>query len=784
MVMNRPTTALFFFVAISSSLSAAVTPPQVDWCERLQHDVQGRKTGFMAGNLSYYVGGFHASWKPFENETIGLTHPFYHDLRSRGTGLAQSTEQGHLNTGLGNDFGGWEFYKKTRVLYGSVTINGQRHKYPVPLRMYWRPDKMICEYEVDGVKIREEKFIAANDAACSIITSSEPVTLSFDGHSFLGQDSIQSSATQRYDKKHNAILIKEGGTTRCRPHEGPELVEAPIMYQDMTTVLSASRDFSTSHQLAQGEKDEQRYTFDIPCDAKGVAVVWSMHDEEKTALRNGRDLVEKAERELTAKTREMNRQLTEEIPWFRCSDERVEDIYYYLWSLYLMYYIDVQKGWEMENHTQTAVNNFLGMHRYDAMFQIRTGAWLADKERYSYGNVLTWKHLFTHGCYKKNKNGVIELSDNKGTTWHSGCYGPELSEHVLGAWQVYQHSGDLAFLRNCYEGYYREFFWDGVIPFYMNQFEVSEVLTEMAKLTGHPEDVAHWKGRNGLDPDYIRNQYDQRWSKHDTENFFMAPKDGMLMTTGFWPMRSKYFPREYAQKMVEHWAVNQEDGFFGEFFPLAMARKAMKKYATNVDHAFGYTPDTAYFTLTGMFTQHLGDYAWKLTLNHLLNYNYSEEWKMPMAPEAYDRAAKPFGDQYSNFNAGKILLILEGLAGIKYSLPDNQLTITDTMPRTWEMMEVGIPLRAGGERRTQWTRIRYDRKEQNGSVIKTITVSDSPLAVTINPWLEGGELKSTPEITGDTPIEIDTPPPGYTGYRFNQETGRTISVKVNIQATK
>ena len=33
--------------------------------------------------------------------------------------------------------------------------------------MLWRPDKMICLYEIEGVSIREEKFIAANDAAVS-----------------------------------------------------------------------------------------------------------------------------------------------------------------------------------------------------------------------------------------------------------------------------------------------------------------------------------------------------------------------------------------------------------------------------------------------------------------------------------------------------------------------------------------------------------------------------------------------------------------------------------------
>ena len=64
---------------------------------------------------------------------------------------------------------------------------------------------------------REEKFIGANDAACSIITASEPVTLRFEGHSFFGRDSVQSTAAIRYDADRNAILITEGGTTRSRP---------------------------------------------------------------------------------------------------------------------------------------------------------------------------------------------------------------------------------------------------------------------------------------------------------------------------------------------------------------------------------------------------------------------------------------------------------------------------------------------------------------------------------------------------------------------------------------
>jgi hypothetical protein len=140
----------------------------------------------------------------------------------------------------------------------------------------------------------------------------------------------------------------------------------------------------------------------------------------------------------------------------------------------MMYYINVQKGWEMENHTQSAVNNFLGIHRYDACFQIKVGAWARDKPRFAYGNVLTWKHLVENGRYRETNDGHIFLSDNKGVGWHSGAYGGELAEHVLGAWQIYQHTGDRDFVRKCYQGYFRKVFWKNLVGFAMNDAEVGK----------------------------------------------------------------------------------------------------------------------------------------------------------------------------------------------------------------------------------------------------------------------------------------------------------------------
>ena len=473
------------FACLIVCLSYDSASAEKDYCEFLEQSIQGKKHGFMAGNLSYYVGGFHASWKPVEDETIGLTHPFYHDLRSRGVGLLESELQGTEHTGVGNDYEGWEFYKDTRVLYGSVLIDGKLHLNPAPTRMTWRPDKMICEYEIGDVLIREEKFIGASDAAASIITSSKPVVLRFEGRSFLVRHSISSTAEIRYEPKENTILISESGTVRSRPDpDGPERT-GPIVYQGMTTALSCSKDFSKSVKLDKGGKGERKYLFEIPCDSKGVTVSWAMNDDPRKALRAAREIIDEDRKMLALKTAATNRRLNKDIPRFRCSDPKFEEIYYYLWSLYLMYYIDVQKGWERESHTQTAVNNFLGIHRYDACFQIKVGAWTSDKSLYAYGNVLTWKHLVENGRYRETPNGLIMLSDNKGMGWHSGAYGAELSEHVLGAWQIYQHSGDLDFLRNCYEGYFRKVFWKRIAGFAMNDFEVAEVLERMAELTGH-----------------------------------------------------------------------------------------------------------------------------------------------------------------------------------------------------------------------------------------------------------------------------------------------------------
>ena len=85
------------------------------------------------------------------------------------------------------------------------------------------------------------------------------------------------------------------------------------------------------------------------------------------------------------------------------------------------------------------------MHRYDAIFQILVGSWTSPDVHpyYANGNVLAWESTLPY-----ERNG--ELPDNFGVDWTSGCYGPEMIAHVIGAWQVYEHSGNTTFLTKAY----------------------------------------------------------------------------------------------------------------------------------------------------------------------------------------------------------------------------------------------------------------------------------------------------------------------------------------------
>jgi len=754
-------------------------PPTTDYMDMLgQDDIQNKKSGFMAGNKVYYIGGKYFVWTNGENETIGLTHPFFHDLRSRGMGIEE-----HTGVGTGNDFNGWDFYVNTKVLYGSVVADQMRWTNPAPTRMFWRPDKMIVEYELSNssagvtpVKIREEKFIAANDVVSTTITADRPVTLEFTGRSYA---ITQKSAASRiikldgkcsFDKGSNMIRVIEGGQVRTKVSEKPEvIVPGKLVYDGMSGVISASRSLENV-TLYDGDHGVCGYNFSVPVDSSGVTLSWTMNDDYPKAKDAVHEVLGNPSQYMTAKTSKMNDLLNNVVPYFRCSDNDIVKIYYYLWSIQLMYYTQGDSGMQVLPHTQTAVNNFLGMHRYDAMLQIRAGAWTspAQHDFYANGNALVWNLTLPYAVKGQKE---WQLSDNFGIGWVSGVQGTAVA-HICGAWQIYEHSGNQTFLKQAYD-FYKYLYWGGIDQdFFGWAFDSVLCLNKMAEVLGHPEDMGHWDiGPNStvIRPvhDFLYNQWEEKWP-----NMWGSSNEKYPDMPNVAVMGMSMFPREWAEKMAEHWLNDPVKGFNGK---VPLTNQAMGNWP-EPNQNFATTPDGNFLMLQGLYLHNVDKFANKFYLGHLKTYNM--EWGIPVAPETRDQDGKPHGDQYSNFNAGKIVLLLEGLGGLKYSINDDSFTFADSLPTNWTFMEFRVPVVQKPGAAVTWVKARAERQCNAGRVTKTVTVDSNPFkSLNMQPWDEDASVESS-SPSGVLPTTNSTI--GHVAWLFNASSGKvTLTLKSN-----
>lgn len=720
---------LISFLAAPNQSNAQIQPPFTDYCEMLARDIQGKAHGFMAGNLMYYVGGqTTVEWDVFEHETLGFTHPYFRDGRSRGHGIVTD------KYGTGHDKWGWEFWRQVRGAYGTVIVDGERFPYPVPKEMIWRPDRQICRYEVGGVKIEEHKFIALNDVVCTIITADRPVTLEFDGHSYVNTNHIptfdhdpentpfsqERAATARYDTENNAIHIVEKGTAIVKPEWREKAVTGRMMYDGMSLVLSASVDLAQSHTLHRDEEGRQVYTFQVPADQNGIAIIYAMDDDYAGLLPRVKSVLENPQKALAEKTKHVNDWLNYQIPYFRCPDKSVVKTYYYLWALYFMYFMNADEGWEAYPHTQTAVNNFMGLHIWDASAFFRMGTWVADKQKYGYGNLLTWKAMLP---FKNERN---MLPDNFGIAWWSPVW--QHFEHVAeGTWQMYAHSGDREFLREAY-AFLKGLYWDGgpdmVFGFGLN---LLDDLIAMAAELGETKDIRHWQqfrqplvktfqaGWEVTYPNYYGNA--SRW------------KDSWHLA---WMLHEEA-PQSWIDGFVREYIMNTETGFMG---PIPMENRPPDNLENGV---FAVSTLASYQAIEGMFRHHRDAEAIHCLLGHINGMNKDHGY--PVAPEAWDPDYKPWGDLYYNWDGAVNLPIIKRLIGVDYSLVDDALVVTDHLPKHWDYIESYVPVVIDGN--TNWVKVNITKEKGDNKIIKKVSIDGNPLKnLILRPWLEDRKLLS------------------------------------------
>ena len=826
-------------------------------------DIQGKQHGFLSGNHVYYVAGVYLVQNLHENETIGLPHPFFNDLRSRGTSIAF-----HPDVGLGNDFRGWEFYRSVKVASATVLKNGIRWPRPSPSHMYWSPDKIVVEYilespylqgihegwcpnwqqgsssgsafynsatrsecfaycdadasceqavhenstqyglqcwlgrnfidvdetlrpprnfcvqpycqtfcyakgrNVDGIRIREEKFIAANDVVSTTITSNVPVRLEFAGNSFDGamlesdiRDSFVPNGTCRADSISNVVHVVEGGELLAKVTEtgthaaghGGEYVMGRLMYDNMSTVIGASRSM-VNVSISEIRAGVCAYTFELPLDAQGVTLSWTMHDVFETALASVLAVVGDASTYKQAKTASMNELLNYGVPYFRCSDFDLVKVYYYLWSINLMYYTHGDSGMEVYPHTQSAVHNFLGMHRFDGVMQVAAGAWISPDRHayYANGNVLVWNMTMP---FRQRDF----LPDNLGQGWVSGLYGGEVIGHVIGACHIWEHSGNTTFLELAYD-FYKTLYWDEIrTSFWGYAYDGVLCLNKMATALGYPEHVAHWNATVRMN--WAREIWlPAEWEK-ETPGLFGGTSVridwGNLAAMG-----TQIFPREWALQTTSRWIDNSVDGFsYGDVPLLCVARSNWSEPvdpSIGADYNFAVTPDANFFMLRGLYHQNIVGTANRFALQHLKRYNM--EWGIPVAPEARRMDFSMHGDQYSNFNAGKILTFIEGIGGLKYSAVDDTFTFADNLPTNWTFMEwrVPVPNPAGVDGSVTWVKARAERRQEGTWVVKTVHVAANPFSsLIVQPWAEDTV------VTMASPGSVVNPPPSRVAWDVN-----------------
>ena len=708
-------------------------PPQTDYCEMLQRDIQGEHYGFIAGNKLYYVAGsFGAFWDEFlESETLGFTHPLYRDGRARGNAIVDSDIGG-----IGHDSWGWEFWRKTRSAYGTLIVNGREYKHPEPTTLDWRPDKMVAQYEIAGVNIREDKFISRDDVLTTVIVSDKDVSIRFEGESFwegsrvpkFDGDQVEGIISRTceseitFDEKVNALCVLEAGTAIAKPVYGQPVTIGRMMYDGLSFVYSSSvpmKDVKWSKQ----EKGNLGYSFVLNLPAgEPVSLTLAIADIYEDALSRSLEANTGSSSALIAKTKWFNKLLNEQIPYFRCSDVKSVETYYYLWALYFMYFRDIGEGWLEYPHTQTAVNNFMGLHLWDSWAYIQAGSWVADKWKWGFGNALSWQYMVPF------KNKANNMPDNFGKGWYSPLVRMVFVGATEPAWQQYRRSGDRKYLEEVYSKVFKPLYWDGNGPTKSFGTEVNAIdaLTSMASALGETNDTEHWQAFRPQMVKSFKHQWSGRW-----DGFYGGRSVPWKDIWALSALQSVAMPKDWGEQMVEEFVLDTDKGFAS---PIGVNTRAADSPPNGI---FRCSTISSWLAIDGMFRQDQAYAGILTTLNHTKAMH--REWGYPVAPEAWESNHLAWGSRYYNWDLAHVLPMIEWLAGLDYSIPEKQFSFAPHLPSTWDYIETYTPVMVKGK--YQWVHAHVQRKHTGEKVQLVASVSGNPLGETvIAPYTEDREL--------------------------------------------
>ena len=707
-------------LVISWAVAEGTPPPRTDYCKMLERDIEGEHHGFLAGNKMYYVAGMSpAEWdRMTENETLGFTHPIFRDGRARGFGIVDDAE-----TGVGHDCWGWDFYRHNRGAYGTLIVDGETFKHPKAIQTLWRPDRQISTYSVGGVNIREEKFISEDDVLTDIITSDKDIEIRFEGESFVckwnlpGFDGDDSSlpfnqgidSTASFREEDNTLHLIENGKTYVKPRFKQPVVIGKTMYSGLSFVFSSDAPLLEPTVSKDPKRGNLLLSFRLKIPAgQPVTLTYAVADAYEDALAATKQVLEDPAGQREKKTTYINDLLNEQIPYFRCSDEMAVKTYYYLWALYFMYFRDIGEGYLKYPHTQTAINNFMGLHLWDSWAYTQAGSWVADKWDYAHGNILSWQFMAPF----KNKANL--MPDNFGIAWQSmGSYMGFVGT-VEPAWEQYRRSGDKAYLREVYTKLFRPLYGDSRGPNRTFGIEINAIntLQDMARELGMDEDVALWEQFREGSIKAFNGHWSGQW-----DGFFGGKNTPWKDIWALVSLQSDAMPREWGHEMIDKYILDTEVGFMS---PVGINTRGADDPPNGI---FRCSTISLWLGVDGMFRQGRPYAGTLTTLNHIKGM--TREWGYPVAPEAWAENHEAWGSRYYNWDIALVCPMLEWLAGIDYSIPDDTFSFTPNLPPTWDFIETYTPVVIEGK--THWVNARVERRKRVSDVVVTAQVKGSPL---------------------------------------------------------
>ena len=386
------------------------------------------------GNLVRYWGGQPCSeYELTEPETLGFTHPWYFDGTCNGSGPDRDRE----------------FWREEFVAYGLIRDNdtGELTVYPPVAHVHWQPGQMDCHYHLDGLTVRETKFISNHDVFADVIHL-ENTTGRTKRFSLLFKGRGQGMSEGVYDAQREAVVVEDHA----------------YAYTDLTKVFYASRPFDIAvFETSEAAADKRIRTGDLFCcgDRQCANPAWYVFGfdlelapgettEIVLGLAIGRDLdadyhklrsvVASPDAHLEAVRWKWSHWLNYEVPRFDCSDPTWRQLYYYLFFCYRANLFDIGDGFlQVPYVAPAAAGSFHAPFAQDSAMHVWIGRWLADPTYYAYGNLTNWA-LAQEPC------GF--LPESFGQSSLSPWMGDRLRLQPAALLDLYKHTGDAALVRH------------------------------------------------------------------------------------------------------------------------------------------------------------------------------------------------------------------------------------------------------------------------------------------------------------------------------------------------